>query len=254
AALRQAEAMLQEGACIIDVGGESSRPGAVEVSEQEELDRVLPVIEALVHNTAARVSVDTVKPAVMLEAVRAGVHMINDIAALCHPGALDVVAQSDVVVCLMHMQGTPETMQRNPCYPEPSSSRSSAMPNDHTLVDPVVNAVRDFLSERLAVCDAAGVIRSRVCVDPGFGFGKTLEHNLALLRHLSALSCFGCPVLVGVSRKSMIGQLLQRPVEARLPGGLALTYEALLRGASIVRTHDVAPTRDVLNVWRALRA
>ena len=232
--LQRARKMLAEGADIIDVGGESTRPGARPPSEQEELDRVIPVVELLVKELGALVSVDTSSPAVMRASVRAGAGLINDVRALQREGALEAVAESGLPVCLMHMQGQPETMQAQPTYS-----------------DPVVEVI-DFLKARAAECERAGIDRERLILDPGFGFGKTLAHNLALLRQLNDLVALGFPVLVGLSRKSMMDKLLGRDVSERLPGSLALALAAAERGAHIIRVHDVAATRDVLKVWSAL--
>ncbi len=234
AALDQARAMAAAGAAIIDVGGESTRPGAEPVSEAEELERVIPVIEALRREIELPISVDTSKPAVMREAVRAGAGLINDVNALRAPGALEAAAEAGVPVCLMHMQGEPRTMQRDPRYQD------------------VVAEVRDFLADRIAACEAAGIPAKRLLVDPGFGFGKTLEHNLTLLRRLHELTSLGRPLLVGLSRKSMLGALTGRPVEARQAASLAAAVLAAERGAAIIRVHDVAETVDALAVTRAV--
>lgn len=233
AALRQAERMLEEGAAIIDVGGESTRPGAAPVAAADELGRVLPVIAEL-SRWPVVVSVDTSKPSVMRAAVEAGAGLVNDVRALREPGALDAVAGSDAAVCLMHMQGEPRTMQATPTYAD------------------VVAEVKVFLAGRVAACEAAGIARSRICVDPGFGFGKTVGHNLALLRGLDGIAPEGVPLLVGLSRKSLLGALTGRPVESRLAGGIAAAVMAALRGAHIIRTHDVAETVDALRVAAAL--
>ncbi len=237
AALARARLMVEAGADIIDVGGESTRPGARVVTVEEELDRVVPVVEALAGDLPpALISVDTSKPAVMRAALAAGAGMVNDVAALQAPGALEAVAASDAVVCLMHMQGRPETMQRAPRYGD------------------VVAEVRGFLAERVVACTAAGIHRERLIVDPGFGFGKSLEHNLSLLRHLDVLVADGLSVLVGISRKSMIGKLLDdAPPAGRLHGSLAAAVIAAWQGAAIVRVHDVGPTREALRVAGAVR-
>lgn len=233
-ALERARWMLGEGADLIDVGGESTRPGATPVSEQEELDRVVPVVEALVNELDAPVSVDTSSPAVMREAAAAGACLINDVRALQREGALAAAYETGLPVCLMHMQGTPETMQEAPDYADP------------------VEEVKRFLRARVAACREAGLPAERLLLDPGFGFGKTLAHNLDLLRRLNEFAALGQPVLVGLSRKSMLGKLLGREVGERLPGSLALAMAAAQRGAAIVRVHDVAATRDVLAVLEAL--
>jgi dihydropteroate synthase len=235
-ALGQAHRMVEQGAAIIDVGGESTRPGAPEVELGDELERVVPVIEALSRELSVPVSVDTSKPEVMRAAVAAGAGLINDVMALRAAGAVEAAAASGVPVCLMHMQGSPRTMQRNPVYGD------------------VVEEVRDFLMQRVAACEAAGIPRSRLMIDPGFGFGKTLEHNLQLLRHLDRLVDTGLPVLVGMSRKSMIGALLDKPVEQRVYGSLAAAVLALQAGASIIRAHDVAPTVDALAIYAGVSA
>ncbi len=234
AALAQAERLAGEGAAIIDVGGESTRPGAAPVDVGEELRRVIPVIERLVECLALPVSVDTCKPEVMRAAISAGASMINDVTALRAPGAIEAVAESDVAICLMHMQGEPRTMQSEPRYTD------------------VLVEVRDFLRGRVACCVEAGISVSRLVIDPGFGFGKTLEHNLALLRRLPELAADGYPVLVGLSRKSMIGKLTGRADGERLGGSLALATLAMLAGARILRAHDVAPTVDAIRIVAAM--
>jgi dihydropteroate synthase len=227
--------MVADGADLIDVGGESTRPGAPPVSVAEELDRVIPVIEALASELAVPVSVDTSKPEVMRAAVAAGAGLINDVAALRRPGALAAAAALRVPVCLMHMQGEPGTMQQDPAYGD------------------VVAEVAAFLAGRLAACEAAGIPRERLLVDPGFGFGKTLAHNLALLRGLPRLASLGVPVLAGLSRKSMIGALLGGvPVGERLHGSVAAAVLAVERGAAIVRVHDVGPTVQALRIVAAV--
>lgn len=233
-ALRRGERLAAEGADILDIGGESTRPGAAEVSVAEEIDRVVPVIAALASRLELPLSVDTSKPEVMRAAIAAGAGLINDIYALRRPGALAAAAQLTVPVCLMHMRGTPETMQREPRY-----------------IDPVAE-VSAFLEERLAACVAAGIPRQRLLLDPGFGFGKTLEHNLVLLAGLPTLAALGPPLLVGLSRKSMIGALTGREVGERLAGSLAGAVLAVERGARVIRVHDVAATRDALGVTLAL--
>jgi dihydropteroate synthase len=223
----------EQGADILDVGGESTRPGAALVPEDEELRRVLPVIEALAARGLA-VSVDTRKPRVMREAIKAGAAMVNDVMALREPGAIEVAAQSEVALCLMHMQGEPQTMQAAPHY------------------DDVVAEIRGFLAQRIVACEAAGIDRFRLVVDPGFGFGKTLAHNLVLLKNLGRLADLGVPVLAGMSRKSMLGALTGRPVEQREYAGVAAHLAAVARGASIVRVHDVPAMKDALAVWMAV--
>ncbi len=232
--VRRAEQMLAEGAKIIDVGGESTRPGAAKVSEQEELARVVPVVEVLVNKLGALVSVDTSTASVITESAKKGAGLINDVRALQRKGALAAAAATGLPICLMHMQGQPGSMQQNPQY------------------DDVITEVRDFLRARIAACHAQGISSERIVLDPGFGFGKTLAHNLALLRRLSELDELGYPLLVGMSRKSMVTQLLNRPVDERLPGSLALAMLAAERGAAIIRVHDVAATVDVLKVLSAV--
>jgi dihydropteroate synthase len=236
AALDHALRMVEEGAALIDIGGESTRPGAQAVDAEEEIRRVVPVIEALAARTRIPISIDTSKPAVMTAAVRAGATLINDVRALRQAGALEAAADSGAAICLMHMQGEPRTMQADPRYGD------------------LVAEVRDFLRERAEACRAAGVAKDRLVIDPGIGFGKRCEHNLALLARLPALVALGWPVLVGVSRKSMLGALLGRAVDERVAGGVAMATAAVLSGASIVRTHDVAPTVDAIKVAEALRA
>ena len=234
AALRHAEQMLEAGATIIDVGGESTRPGAPPVSAEEELQRVAPVVEQLVCCLDALVSVDTSSPALMREAALLGAGMINDVRSLSRDGALQAAAQGNLAVCLMHMQGEPQTMQDSPQY------------------DDVTTAVRTFLADRVAACEAAGIARERLLIDPGFGFAKTLAHNLSLFRHMQALHDLHLPLLVGVSRKSMIGKVLGREVDQRLAGSLALAALAVQQGAHILRVHDVAETVDVLRMLEAV--
>lgn len=234
AAIDHAAKMIEEGAAILDIGGASTRPGSTEPSLQEELDRVVPVVEALAARFPVPLSVDTYRPEVMREAVAAGAGLINDIYALTRPGALATAAELGVPVCLMHMQGTPRTMQDNPQY------------------DDVVAEVRDFLRARAQACEAAGIPRAAILLDPGFGFGKTLEHNCRLLRELRAIEALGYLLLIGVSRKSMIGAILNKPVEQRLYGSLAAAVVAVREGARIVRAHDVRPTVDAIAVAHAI--
>lgn len=235
AALRHAVEMAEAGADIIDVGGESTRPGAQPVPEAEELERVLPVVERLVAELDVVISLDTMKPAVMQAAVHAGAHLVNDVRALQANGALQVVAEADVAVCLMHMQGEPGSMQHNPAYGD---------------VEAEVSA---FLLTRIEACREAGVRDDRIVIDPGFGFGKTLAHNLQLMRGLANLCAHGWPVLVGVSRKSMLGALLDVPAAERIHGGTAAAALAVWQGASIVRTHDVRATVEALKVVSAIK-
>jgi dihydropteroate synthase len=232
AAIAHARTMIDEGVDLVDVGGESTRPGAAAVGEAEELHRVLPVVSAL---RDFPVSVDTRHPRVMREALAAGASMINDIEALAAPGALEAVAPGDCAVCLMHKKGDPATMQQDPRYGD------------------VVVEVRDFLASRIAVCEAAGIARERIVADPGFGFGKTVEHNLALLKRLPELGALGVPLLAAWSRKSSLGRITGRDTGERLAGSLAAALLALLGGARILRVHDVKETRDAVLVFEAWR-
>ena len=233
-ALRQAVTMVEDGAAIIDIGGESTRPGSGGVAEQEELDRVIPVIEAVREVTDTPVSIDTSKAGVMREAVAAGAVMINDVNGLRAPGALDAAAELGVAVCLMHMLGAPRTMQDDPSY------------------DDVVAEVAAFLEARVDAAVAAGVAEDRIVVDPGFGFGKTSAHNIELLANLRQLRVRGRPVLVGVSRKSTLGELTGRAVNERVPASVAAAVVAVLNGAAIVRAHDVRETVDALRIAQAV--
>ncbi|WP_083264534.1 dihydropteroate synthase [Pseudohongiella acticola] len=235
-ALRHAERMVADGAAIIDVGGESTRPGAERVSEQQELDRVVPVIESIVRQLDVIVSVDTSSPALMRESAAMGAGLVNDVRALRRDGALAAVAATSMGVCLMHMQGEPGHMQQAPDY-------------DDLLAD-----VLGFLRQRVSACEDVGIARDRICLDPGFGFGKTLAHNYALLRELAQLKDIGLPLLAGISRKSMIGTVVDRPVDGRLPGSLAAAVVAVMHGAKIVRVHDVAETVDAMKVLQAVQA
>lgn len=235
AALARARTMMAEGADLIDVGGESTRPGAAEVPVEVELERVIPVIEILAAELAIPISVDTSKPPVMASAVAAGASLINDVRALRLPGALETAARLGVPVCLMHMAGEPRTMQLAPSYED------------------VVSEVRAFLAGRIAVCADAGIPPERLLIDPGFGFGKTTAHNVALLSGLGRLTELGVPILVGISRKSMVGALTGRGPGERLAASLAAAVLAAERGASILRVHDVAETRDALRVLDAIR-
>jgi len=227
--------MAAEGAAIIDVGGESTRPGAAPVELEAELARVVPVIERLARRAGVPISVDTTKPEIMRAAVAAGACLINDVRALQAPGALAAVAETGAGVCLMHMRGEPRTMQVDPQY------RS------------VVDDVRQDLKGRIEACEAAGIPRERICIDPGIGFGKRPEHNLALLAALDRLADPGIPVLVGVSRKSLLGIITGRPTGERLAGSVALAALSVMRGAAIIRAHDVAATVDAVKVASALR-
>jgi dihydropteroate synthase len=233
AAIRHALKLQEEGADILDVGGESTRPGAATVPADEEIRRVLPVIEALIRQGCV-VSVDTKKPEVMRAALDAGAAMVNDVMALRAPGALEAVAASSAAVCLMHMQGDPQTMQQAPAY-----------------VD-VLGEVKLFLQARVGACEAAGISRERLVIDPGFGFGKTLHHNLALLKHLAELAGLGLPVLAGLSRKSMLGALTGRELDQREFAGVAAHLVAVAHGARLLRVHNVAAMRDALAVWNAV--
>lgn len=234
AALQHVEQMVAAGAVLIDVGGESTRPGAEPVSTDEELQRVVPVVEAIVARFDVVVSVDTSTPAVMTESAAAGAGLINDVRALERPGALEAARATGLPVCLMHRQGEPDTMQLAPRYAS------------------VLDEVNAYLQARVEACEGAGIARERVILDPGFGFGKNLEHNLQLFAHLRDLRPAGLPVLVGVSRKSMIGQALDRPVDQRLYGSLALAALAVEAGAAILRVHDVAETADVVRMVEAV--
>ena len=235
-ALDHALRMIDEGATFIDIGGESTRPGAPNVSLQEELDRTIPVIEAVAKNTACVISIDTSKADVMREAVKAGAGLINDVRALQEPGALQVAAEAQVPVCLMHMQGQPRTMQQSPEY------------------DDVVNDVGQFLLARTKVCEEAGIAKDKILFDPGYGFGKSLEHNYTLVKHLPSLMKLGYPVLVGMSRKSMIGNLLNRKVDERLAGSISLATIVAQMGAHIIRVHDVKETADAVNIVKMLNS
>ncbi|KMY00752.1 dihydropteroate synthase [Pseudomonas syringae KCTC 12500] len=236
AALRHAEAMVQAGATLIDVGGESTRPGARPVSASEEVERVAPLVEVIARELDVIISVDTSTPEVMLATAGLGAGLINDVRALQRPGALEAAASTGLPVCLMHMLGEPGTMQNDPHY------------------DDLVGEVCAFLAERMKQCVAAGIGQQQIILDPGFGFAKTLEHNLSLFKHMEALHALGRPLLVGVSRKSMIGAVLGRPVDQRLSGGLALAVLAMAKGARILRVHDVAETADVVRMITAVEA
>ncbi|EGF31296.1 Dihydropteroate synthase [Oxalobacteraceae bacterium IMCC9480] len=233
AVVSRAEQMIDEGVDIIDIGGESSRPGATPLPIDEELRRILPIVFAL-RDCGKPLSIDTYKPAVMVEVLAAGADMINDISGFRDMAGLTAVKESDCGLCIMHMASDPQHMQRDPVYQD------------------VVQQVSDFLSERVRQMEACGIARERLSIDPGFGFGKTLEHNLALLKHIRQLATsLGLPLLAGMSRKSMIGNLTGRPVEQRLAGSLAAAIVATVNGAAILRVHDVAETIDALKVWRA---
>lgn len=234
-ALEHARDMVSQGATLIDIGGESTRPGAPDVSEQEELDRVIPVVEQLVKEVEVIISLDTSKAAVMREGCRAGAHFINDVRALQEPGAMEAAAEADVPVCLMHMQGAPRSMQQAPHY------------------DDLLGEIRTFFDERIAACECAGIARSQLLLDPGYGFGKTVAHNYQLLARQDELLDYELPLLVGMSRKSMIGNLLGRPVEERLAGSLACAVIGMQKGGRIIRVHDVAATMDALRIaWMTM--
>ena len=234
AAIAHALRLVSEGADLLDVGGESTRPGAVEVSEAEELQRVIPVIEALAKQITIPIAVDTSKPGVMRAAVNAGASIINDVFALRRDDALDVAAQLKVPVILMHMQGKPDSMQAAPHY------------------DDAVAEVHSFLTQRIFACEMAGISKKNIVIDPGFGFGKSLEHNLALLAHLQRFVELGVPVLAGLSRKAFIGTLTGRDVNDRVYGSVAAALIAAQNGAKIIRVHDVAATVDALKIWNSV--
>lgn len=232
--LSRAAQIVAEGADMIDIGGESTRPGAGPVSTQEEMDRVVPVVELLARELDVVLSVDTSNPEVMLAAAAHGAGFINDVRALTRPGAIKAAAATGLPVCLMHMQGDPRSMQVDPRYAD------------------VVAEVRSFLAQRIEVCTKLGVSRGNIVVDPGFGFGKTVEHNLQLLNRLEQMQALNCPVLVGLSRKSLVGAVLKRPLDERLAGSLALAALAVQRGAVIFRVHDVRETGDVIRLCNAV--
>lgn len=232
-ALRHAARLIEEGADLLDIGGESTRPGGIPVSMQEELHRIIPVVKVL-SSMSTPVSVDTSKPQVMRAAMEAGAVMINDVNALRAPGALEAIAEGGATVCLMHMQGEPLSMQANPQY------------ND------VVAEVKDFLRQRLNAAEAAGIPREKLVIDPGFGFGKTLDHNIVLLRHLDQFMDMGVPVLVGLSRKSMLGKITGNEVGDRIHASVAAALLARAKGARILRVHDVKATTDALAVYDAV--
>jgi dihydropteroate synthase len=233
--LRIAEQMVNDGAAVLDIGGESTRPGAAVVSSAEEMERVLPVIEAIHRNLDVIISVDTSNPELISEAAKSGAGLINDVRALQRDGALQAAAKTGLPVCLMHMQGEPGNMQDDPHYTN------------------VIADVQYWLLARVDVCVNAGIAVEKLLLDPGFGFGKTLAHNLSLLKHLGQLAALPYPLVVGLSRKSIAGKLTGRPVDERLPASLALAQLALDGGANILRVHDVAATMDMLKIWRAVR-
>jgi dihydropteroate synthase len=234
-AFRYAQQLIEDGADILDLGGESTRPGSRNVDLAEELSRTVPLIKAIRKISDIPISIDTNKPEVMQQAVDAGASMINSIWALQQENSLETAAKLDVPVCLMHMQGTPETMQQNPTYKD------------------VVAEVMEFLRQRIEAAISAGIIQSNIIIDPGFGFGKTLQHNLLLLSSLAEFKSLGVPLLVGMSRKSMIGMILDKPVDARLYGSIASAVIAALLGADIVRVHDVAETIDAISIVNAMK-
>ncbi|MGD8593959.1 MAG: dihydropteroate synthase [Gammaproteobacteria bacterium] len=234
-ALSQAHKLFHEGAAIVDVGGESTRPGAASVSAEQEMDRVIPVIEAIHKELPVIISIDTSKPQVMREAVQAGAGLINDVYALRQPEAVQTVADLNVPVCLMHMQGEPRTMQHNPHYAD------------------VVNEVKAFLQQRVVECVNAGIDKNRLIIDPGFGFGKSVQHNLRLVKHLSEFFSLDLPVLVGFSRKSTIGAILEKPTDDRVIGSISLATIACWLGANIFRVHDVKQTADALKLCTAVK-
>ena len=236
AALAHVEQMLAAGATLIDIGGESTRPGAALVSVQEEVDRVVPMVEAIKARFDTLVSIDTSTPEVISGSAAVGAGLINDIRALCRPGAMQAAVDSGLAVCLMHMQGEPQTMQQAPQY------------------DSVLGQVNSFLEQRVQACLDAGIDRAKLVLDPGFGFGKSLQHNLELFAAMQHLRPLDLPILVGVSRKSMIGQALDRPVDQRLAGSLALAVLAVTKGARIIRVHDVAETADAVRMAEAVMA
>jgi dihydropteroate synthase len=235
-ALRHAEAMVNAGATLIDVGGESTRPGARTVSSVEELERVAPIVEAISRELDVIISVDTSTPSVIRETARLGAGLINDVRSLQRDGALDAAVATGLPVCLMHMRGEPTDMQNDPRY------------------DDLLCEVSTFLRGRMDACIAAGVAREKIILDPGYGFAKTLEHNLSLFKHMEALHELGRPLLVGVSRKSMIGKVLDKPVDQRLYGALALAGMAMIKGARILRVHDVPETVDVVRMISAVES
>lgn len=234
-ALLRALEMQEQGADLIDIGAEASHPGAVPVSEQEELDRLIPVIQRIRAETAIAISVDTYKPNVMKIAVEAGASMINDIKALQEPGAMKIISELQIPVCLMHMQGEPISMQNDPQYPVG-----------------VMKTLNDFFSERIEQCTKAGISSKYLLLDPGIGFGKTLDHNILILNKIEALQVHQCPILIGVSRKRMLGDILKKPVEQRMVAGVATAVYALMKGVLIIRTHDVEETKQALTILQAV--
>lgn len=233
-ALKQVEQMIKNGVDVIDIGGESTRPGAVDVSVQDEIIRVIPLLKAIKSRFDINVSIDTSKAEVMAEAITFGADMINDVRALQNKGCLEVVAQSNIEICLMHMQGMPRTMQENPEY------------ND------IIGDILDFFRQRINCCEQNGIYKERLVLDPGFGFGKTLEHNYEVLAKFSQFNALGLPLLAGISRKSMIGNLLNRDVSDRLAGSLAAAIVAVQQGAKIIRVHDVQESVDAMRILKAV--
>jgi len=234
-ALTQAEAMLAAGVDIIDIGGESTRPGAPEVSEQDELERVIPLINRLKQEFDCAISLDTSKAIVMQAGIESGIDLINDVCALSQPNALEVAAQTDIPVCLMHMQGTPRTMQKSPIYQD------------------VIGDVKDFFEQKIAICENAGIQRERLILDPGFGFGKTLQHNYELLNRFSEFQSLGLPLLAGLSRKSMLGNLLNIGPDERMLSSVVAATIAMSNGANILRVHDVAETQQAVTIFNATK-
>ena len=232
-AVKKALELLKQGASIIDIGGESTRPGAPDVSLEDELNRVIPVIKALREKSDCVISIDTSKAKVMKQAIEAGADIINDVRALQEPDALQTASNLNVPVCLMHMQGQPRTMQNSPTYYN------------------LIAEINDFFEQRIKVCESLGINKNQIILDPGFGFGKTLAHNYEILQNINEFRTLGCEVLAGLSRKSMIGNLLNRDTDERLAGSLAGALIAAQKGAKIIRVHDVAQTSDVLKVWQA---
>jgi len=233
-ALKQVEQMIDNGVDIIDIGGESTRPGAVDVCAKDEVERVIPLLKAIKSRFNINVSIDTSKAEVMAEAITCGANMINDVRALQNKGCIDVIAQSDIAVCLMHMQGMPRTMQENPQY------------------DDIIDDILKFFKQRITCCEQNGINKTRLLLDPGFGFGKTLTDNYEVLAKLTQFNTLGLPILAGISRKSMIGNLLSREVDERLAGSLTAAIIAIQQGAKIIRVHDVQESVDAVNVLKAV--
>jgi dihydropteroate synthase len=233
-ALKQAESMIENGVDIIDIGGESTRPGAADVNVKDEISRVIPLLKAIKSRFDINVSIDTSKAEVMSEAITYGADMINDVRALQNEGCIDAVAQSDIAVCLMHMQGMPRTMQQNPQYTD------------------IINDILQFFKQRIHCCEQHGINKQRLILDPGFGFGKTLEHNYEVLAKLAQFKSLELPILAGISRKSMIGNLLNREVDKRLAGSLTAAIFAVQQGAEIIRVHDVQESVDAINILKAV--